>query len=147
MYDHPEKTYVFVIDTNDDTTKFYKQLTAHITGYVDETGIGQAESDKYCADLSIDNIKEHTKHITKLPSSDGMIGCSVWRSVRNNPKNKKPLYNSVGIFWSRPIKDYEMPILMERAYDFADEHAFQIFGFRVMHVVLSLWTDWKGKVW
>ena len=124
-----ETEYLFVIDTDQYTGNFERELCAYITGQVGECGVGQIIVDKIEKDLELDYVKYIHTHILLKPDehgcarpvsiyptpgwiNDGMGNC------RQSNEDGWPAYMSVAIFFVDEIPDNISAVMQARAHEF-----------------------------
>ena len=141
--------YIFVIDTEEYSGNFERDMCAYMTGCVGDCGVGEKfaklfelETGMECLDGVIDQIDDEDDAACRRP-------CSIWPTPGwvNNGRGADmkvedsrhlrrtwPAYLSVAIFFEKKPNKKTLGLLMERARNFLtlDGEPKQITSFRLM---------------
>ena len=162
----PDKLYIFVVDTDQYSGNFEREMCAAVTGKVGECEVGNELAIKYCKENNIGDDDEYNEHVILMPDDHGsMRPCSIWttpgwvnngngKHLRDNTsqakglKTKYPAYNSVAIFMDRKPTPSEIEDMKVRAFAFAmaqtNSRKINIEGFRLItRITTETVTNWN----
>lgn len=130
-----KKGFVFIVDTNEYSGNFERELTAYVTGVVGECEVG----DEYIDDKITPIFQESIQQC----SDDN--GCYRPCEAINSPDGR---CNSVGIFFHTEPTPEQISIMKDRSYDFnqvrIDTDSYyknsdiKILGFRLIEVAQQI---------
>lgn len=132
----PEQTYLFVVDTNEYSGNFERELTAYCTGCVGDCGVGDDAAEDFQL-LHSDIGEEIAVIISREPDDED--GClrpaTIWPTpgwsnngngkhtrVSSPDKVKFPAYMSVGIWFTEVPSSPMITLIKERAEKFFGEY-------------------------
>jgi hypothetical protein len=109
--------WIFVIDTDDYAGNFERDMCAYLTGEIGECEVGEEFAEEYFKETGEAKYESRFCNIIESRSDDHGCHrpCSIWLS-----KRKKPVYNSVAIFFGNRPTDDDIKFMKERAMKFAE---------------------------
>jgi len=152
-----DNTIVFVIDTEQYSGNFERQMCAFLTGVTGDCGVGKEEARMFKMEVKDKKLKEEFDSIIEVcGDSHGCYRpCSIWvtpgwvnngmgvHSKKDKMENGEyDAYQSVGIFFFERPSDKMIELMKERASKFIEVHknkhacnqTIDITGFRIITV-------------